>query len=141
MTDEPAASTPAEPLSDPEERLLRQVHPAMIQAGQVGSHAFLPSKEHAFPLSVDRSTLTSAEDAYARHTRTHPSGGVWAVTVGECAEAKLAAYPDPLPDNGAHALVDFRPLGTKARRRAAKMLKRAANERGAVFAVDRGRPE
>lgn len=121
-------------LVDPEEQLLRQVHPAFVQAGRAGSRAFNPMASHEYKLSMDRGSKTTAATAFARHTKSHASAGVWAVTVGECDQANIASYDDPLDENQAHAFVDFRPLESNSKRKkAATLLARHANDRGPLF--------
>ena len=66
-------------------------------------------------MSVARSSLTTAEQAFHLHTvlLSLPSEGTWAVSVAECGQHELRAFPDPLtspPDkvaDPAHAFVDF----------------------------------
>lgn len=125
-------------LNDPEENLLRQVHPQHIDRGVVGSVAFKPGKQDEGRLSVSRGALTTPEAAFSKHTTEKglKSVGVWAVTVGECGsidlEAKSAPVEDEVPDP-AHAIIDMSEVKGKQIRRKARTLARFANARGCLY--------
>ena len=107
---------PEHRLTDEAETLLRQVHQAFVVEGRVASAAFRPSSQDEGELSVDRGALTSAADALARYVAAGGKAvGTWGVTLAECRSAGVDGYADPLPANDAHALVDFRPTGSKSR--------------------------
>jgi hypothetical protein len=159
MTDKPEGDAgeldspdPTRQLTDQEERLFRHVNPGWVDKGRVGSIAFRPMPKDRGLLSVDRSSLTTPEAAYRLYTESLglASTGVWAVTVAEVARAgegehvSLLAYGDPITEpveNGAHAVVNFRPLGTNAAKRVASLLARNANDRGSVFEPGKRGPE
>lgn len=97
-------------LEDQDELLHRQVHPHMwkVVEGRPSSSAFRPSKKDDGQLSVARGSKVSAEEAYRRYVaRGLSSSGVWS-TVAEVTAVGLVAYDDPLPDDDAHAFIDFR---------------------------------
>ncbi len=74
------------PLSDPDELLHRQVHPAFIRNGRVGSQAFKPTPKDEGKLSVSRGAIASAQQAFLLYTEELklPSAGAWSVSVAEC---------------------------------------------------------
>jgi hypothetical protein len=130
-----------EPLSDPQEILFRQVHPSFLRDGRPSSQAFRPTKKDGGELSVARGCFTTAQDAYEHHTEKLglQSAGTWGVLVGECLEADLKTFGDPIgadraavPD-AAHAFIDFRNLsGSQVEARGAKLV-RHANQRGSLY--------
>lgn len=128
--------TPA-PLSDAAEVLFRQIHPDLFDGDQPASSAFLPSPGDQDQLSTDRSSLTTAKDAYELYVgNSRKSVGTFGVTVGEFGEQGLSCFADPVCSGGtitanpAHARVDFGSLGTNQQRKVAKRLKKAAVSRG-----------
>jgi hypothetical protein len=119
------------------EVLFRQIHPSFIQDGVPSSQAFLPSAKDMDRLSVDRSSLTTAEAAHALYTAAgHASAAVYGLTVEEFGAEAIHCYADPLPGsapvapNQAHALADYSPYGVNQRKPKAKRLKQRAVERG-----------
>lgn len=119
------------PLSDPDEQLLRQVHPSWIQAGRPTSQLFRPTAKDEGLLSVSRGSKTTAAAAFELHTRVKglQSVGVWGIHVAHCADAKLAVLEDPLTEpfaDPAHAVIDFRGLGEKDVRAKSQLLKAVA---------------
>jgi hypothetical protein len=126
-------------LTDTTEMLYRQVHPSWVRDGRPSSQAFTPTKKDADNLSVDRSTLISAEDAFTLHVqgRRLESAGTWAVTVEECENLTLGCFSSPttsppdIVDDPAHANIDFSGLPSRGRKEAAGALL-------AKFAVTRG---
>lgn len=131
---------PEQHLTDDDEIMLRQVHPQWYQGGDLASRLFLPGSRDEGRLSVDRSALTSAEDA---HVNFVSNGGnsvaVCGVTVAEFGEEKLPVFPDPLPatattrPNDAHALVDFRSTEQRALKTLGKRLQNKALKRGLLY--------
>jgi hypothetical protein len=126
-------------LDDGDELLFRQVHPSFVRDGRPSSQAFRPTPKDEGRLSVARSSLTTASEAFELYAKGRglPSVGTWAVTVGECNEQGLKAFADPLtappekiPDP-AHAIIDFTPHS--------KSQAEARGMRLARKAVDRGR--
>jgi hypothetical protein len=111
--------------------LLRQIHPAFVQADQATSQAFRPTPKDGGKLSVYDGDKIAAAKAWAHYTGTLglASAGVMGLFVQECAQANLSATPDPVPFPE-HCVIDFRDLSNKAADNAAKLLKRAANARG-----------
>jgi hypothetical protein len=111
--------------------LLRQIHPAFVQADQATSQAFRPTPKDDGRLSVYDGDKIAAEKAWAHYTGTLglESAGVMGLLVEECAEANVNPEVDavPFPE---HCIIDFGHLSNKAADNAAKVLKRAANARG-----------
>ncbi|MBK7581089.1 MAG: hypothetical protein IPI67_12855 [Myxococcales bacterium] len=129
-------------LDDAAELLFRQVNPGFIRDGRVGSQAFRPTPKDHRKLSVARSALTTAEDAFQLHTecKKFRSAGTWAVTVGECSSLGLPALADPLSEqpcpDPAHAVVDFATLTNSKVEAHGARLARFANERGRLHPPD-----
>lgn len=115
-------------LIDPDEQLLRQVHPSWIQAGKPTSQAFRPTAKDAGLLSASRGAKTTAAAAFELHTRAKGchSVGVWSVFVAHCSEVGLHAHEDPLQEpvpDPAHVVIDFRGLSDKDMRAKSQLLK------------------
>lgn len=139
MTDQPLRWPSLEDgereLTDTDELLHRQVHPAFILDSQPGVAAFSPTREHGYRLSTARGQRVTAEQAYQLHgVADRQSAGTWSVAVGDVHGAALRGLDDSArPDMPAHhASVDFRAHGKAARRVAAEALRTAAVERGAT---------
>ena len=129
-------------LSNAEELLFRQIHPSGLNAGCPCSSCFMPSKSDNGQLSVDRSSITTAEGAHERYTRAgRRSAAVFGLSVAEFLACGIPCFEDPthdhptLPDNPAHALADFSAHGLSSRKMVAKELKRLAITRGRLFGV------
>lgn len=121
--------------------LYRQVHPKLFKNGEPTSVNFRPTERDAGKLSVDRSSIVAAEQAFVHYVERcgRESVGVWGVTVDEVRDCGRSAIADPIPEdnpegepaNPAHAFVDFRDLTRRPECEAvAKILKRAAIARG-----------
>lgn len=130
-------------LSNADEVLFRQIHPSGLNAGCPCSACFLPSKVDNALLSVDRSALTSAEEAHARFTRQgRQSAAVFGLSVAEFLSCGVPCFEDPvrdhpsLPGNPAHAVGDFSAQSQSSRRVTAKQLKRLAVSRGQLLRVE-----
>jgi hypothetical protein len=119
-------------LTNHDEELFRQVAPKDYRVGNVvTSVTFRPLPKDEGYLSVDRSSLTTAENSFLQFVNgIGNSVGVLAVTVGECANEQLNSYEDPLPNNGWHALVDFNGLTRGQQETKAKLLRDIAEKRG-----------
>jgi hypothetical protein len=137
-------------LTDPLELLFRQCCPGWFKvAGRLCGLAFRAKREEKYQVSVDRSSLTTAQDAFLLHAKGKQpvSVGTWAVTVAECkgcmgAAEKLRCHPDPRPSsqdeiaNPAHSYIDFSDLpSNKQKERAGSELARYASDRGCLFAA------
>lgn len=126
-------------IRDRSELLLRQVHPNWVQDGRPTSQAFRPTNTDHGLLSVSRASMVSPEEAFKRHTqRGLQSYGVWAVTVGECNQDDCCAFPDPVPDDDAHAVIDFRHHGNNKCRAVSQRLVSFACERGPRYVAKTG---
>lgn len=127
--------SPERRLTVPEELLFRQISPAFLKvADQISSQVFRPTSKDSGLLSVDRSSKCTAQDAHERFASLGlRSLGVLGVTVGECAQESLAAFDDPLPDNTAHAVIDFSGLTRGQSETKAKKLLFLAEQRGFCY--------
>ena len=127
------------PLDAPAEILFRHVHPNLFDGDEPASSAFVPNESDRGQLSVDRSSLTTAQESYELYIGNGLlSAGVYGVTVGEFGAHGLSCRPDPLDAeegrkaNPAHALVDYSLLGTNQRKKVGKRLKATAVSRGVL---------
>lgn len=135
------ASHGIEALSDTNELLFRQVHPSFVRDGRPTGQAFRPTKKDDGRLSVARSSLTTAEQAFHLHTvsLSLPSDGTWAVSVSECGQHELKAYPDPVKSppeqvaDPAHAFIDFRGLSNSRIESKATQLRNDSLVRGRLW--------
>ena len=111
--------------------LFRQGHPSFVENGETTSQAFFPFPKDNGKLSVDDGDLTTAEEAFGLYTKVLnlESVGTWGVTCKEVASTGLPYDPDPLPDNPAHALIDFGDRNERECRKLARKLKALANAR------------
>ncbi|HPH64653.1 MAG TPA: hypothetical protein PLF40_02870 [Kofleriaceae bacterium] len=103
----------------------------------------MPSRHDDDCLSVDRSAITDATASYRFFTSATPTGlgrssaGVWALTVDEVEKVGLQAFSDPepasseMPENSAHAVIDFEGISGNQQKKIGGRLK--------VFATARGR--
>lgn len=118
----------------PQARLLRQIHPGFVQSGRVTSQAFHPTPKDENHLSVDNGDLIDAQQAYERFTRNPQcrSAGVLAVLRAECDAQGLPVVEDGLP-YPEHCSIDFSALSAGERKRKAKHLAHAAQQRGWLY--------
>ena len=132
----------SEQLSDEEGVLFRQVHPQLRdESGKPSSAVFCPTPKDDNQLSVDRSSLTSAKDAFDLFImRGFTSAAVFGVTVAEFNSEGLSCKADPLkaesPPNPAHALVDYSPYSGTQQKKKAKKIKSMALARGQLHPTD-----
>ncbi len=118
---------PGNKLNDEDEDIHRQVHPSFVQAGRPSSQAFRPTPKDEGLLSVDRGSLVTAEEAYISYQqRGHASVGVWTLRVADCSKNDLDVLEDPLPEDAAHAVVDFRQLSPTQAKVVSQLLKAAS---------------
>ena len=112
--------------------LLRQVNPSFVEGEGASSQAFFPFPKDEGKLSLDDGDLTTPEAAFEFYTKVRKLGsaGTWGVSCAEVASTGLPYGSDPLPDNPAHALIDFGDRDDKACRKLARKLKAFANARG-----------
>lgn len=130
----------AEQLANDDEVLFRQVHPTFMQDGQPSSQPFMPTDKDNNLLSVDRSSLTTAEASYLIFTGDgNQSIGVYGINVGEFKEHALPCVSDPIMAsenklaNPAHAYADYSQYGTNKQKTLAKRLKLRAIARGKLY--------
>jgi hypothetical protein len=121
--------------------LYRQVHPSLFKNGIPTSVNFRPKPIDEGKLSVDRSSMVTAEEAHRHFVEVVglESVGSWGISVAEVIGSGTTAWADPIAGgpgvaepaaNPAHAFIDFRGLDRPAFEKAAKLLKRAAVSRG-----------
>lgn len=95
-----------------EENLLRRVtiHPHHIhEDGKPTSLAFRPRPSDQGKLSVDRKGLTTFDKSIVEKTKYR----LFSINAGFAVQCGFTCTPDPIPDNGAHALIegDFKKKG------------------------------
>ena len=115
--------------------LYRQVHPHFVSDDKPTSQAFRPSTKDDKQLSVDDGDQTNPQDAYRHYTEDLGlrSTGVAAITKAECQQAGLKVRPDPLPNNPAHAVIDYSGLSRGEIDDVADKLKLSAVSRGWAY--------
>lgn len=115
------------------EKLLRNVRsPFVDHKGEVSSQAFEPGPSDEGLLSVDREDRTSPKKCFELFLSRGGanSTGVLAVTVSECTAVELASLENPLDDNPAHCVIDFRSHNRSQGKKRAKLLRTYAVARG-----------
>lgn len=125
-------------LTDIDEQLWRNVHPAYLDDGNMTSQAFKPTSKDDQRLSSARAERVTARIHHMEFTEALglESAGVWAVTVGEVLEVNLRAVwdersqnpPDPCPTG--HTYIDFRGQSGNKTTRLAQQLRNLAVARG-----------
>lgn len=122
------------------ELLLRQVHPNFIREFRITSQAFLPTEKDDKKLSVNRSSMISAQEAFDLHTNQKKlhSAGVWGVSVGEAISFDpLSIESDPIEapvQDKSHSLINFSKLPSESRIKAtAKQLTAKARDRDCLY--------
>ncbi len=130
----------AEKLSDQQELLFRQIHPALLDGDVPSSSAFKPRKVDESKLSVDRSSLTSAEASFLLfQSNGAKSVAVYALSVGEFEGERIPCFSAPVEvsatqiANPAHCLADFSEHNGSQQDRIAKRLKQKAIARGRQY--------
>lgn len=127
----------------PDDLLLRQVHPHHWNGSEPNSVAFMPTPKDDDLLSVDDARLTTAVNALNHFTSElgFKSAGTWAVSTAEVSAAgDLTWRSDPIVDatdaaksNPAHCVIDFTQLKSKGeRKRCAQKLALHASARGSL---------
>ncbi len=134
---------PPTPIEDDNELLLRQVHPNFIVEARITSQAFLPTEKDDKKLSVNRSSMISAQEAFDLHTKQKKlqSAGVWGISVGEVLSFdSLSIEYDPIKvpvEDNSHALINFSKLPSESRIKAtAKQLSAKARDRDCLYKVE-----
>lgn len=134
-----------DPMADQTELVFRQVPSGHIKCGRLTSQAFAPMPKDGRLLSVDRSSMVTAEQAFrAFVARGRSSEGSWAVTVGECSSYELPCFWNPRPkladgtreDNEAHSVIDYRTVSTDSQiKKKATCLGSIAQRRGCQYPI------
>lgn len=126
----------ADALENPDELLLRQVHPDQIKVdGDPSSSAFRPSRSDLGLLSTRREHI-GAERAYREWSKDHLSAGTWGMSVEEIETVKLRAFDDshePGQPEG-HASVDFQSQTNARQNKTGRILRDLSVERGCLHA-------
>lgn len=114
--------------------LLRQIHPAFIQNGEVSSQAFRPTAEHQFKLSVYNGDLIEAKPSWVHFTTigNNQSAGVQAITISECQAIELPAEASP-EVFAEHCHIDFGGFGSSKISQKSRLLRDRAVKRGWLF--------
>ncbi|SHN06344.1 hypothetical protein [Phytopseudomonas punonensis] len=127
-------------LSDEAEVLYRQIHPEYFTDGEPSSDRFKPYPRDNGMMSLDRSSLTSAQDSHALYVEQgRLSAAVFGLSVMEFKSESIECVASPIaqtpttPANPAHASADFTPHAAKNHKNIAKRLKRHAVARGCLF--------
>lgn len=123
-----------------DELLYRQIHPNWFEDGLPTSQGFRPTGKDDGKLSVDRSTVFTAEESFLLHhdDKGLATAGTWGLTVAEFAAEDVGCRPDPLersytePANPAHAVADFSLHGGGKCKLIGKRLRNVAVARGRV---------
>jgi hypothetical protein len=130
----------ADKLADQKEILFRQIHPHFFDNGEPSSNRFMPSEKDKNKLSVDRSSLTTAEQSHSLYVSSgYQSVAVFGLTVGEFTVEDISCWSDPILAtemslaNPAHSLADYSSHVPNKQKLIAKRLKRAAITRGCLF--------
>ncbi len=115
--------------------LFRQAHPNFVDGAQITSQVFMPFPKDEGLLSVYDGDQITAAASYEHYTQIleFESHSVWAVTKAEADADGVPAGPDPLDDSPAHSKIDFTGKSDKDCRKAAKRLKKKAQDRGCQF--------
>lgn len=128
------------PFEDNNELLLRQVHPNFIVESRITSQVFLPTEKDDKKLSVNRSSIISAQEAFDLHTNEKKlqSIGVWGISVGETSSFdSLLIECDPIEipvRDISHSLINFSKLPSESRIKAtAKQLTAKARDRDCLY--------
>lgn len=117
------------------ELMMRQCHPTLLHNGRPWSGIFTPTSADSGHLSADRGTLITAKAAYENYLAAKQlaaAGGTWAVTVGEFDAIGLPCYRDPIPNNNAHATIDFTCMAQSDWKSLGKRAFRHAFDRGCL---------
>ena len=127
-------------LKDDDEILFRQIHPKLLDEGDPDSSNFMPKPSDQNLLSVDRSSITTASDAYNLYIQGgKESAAVYGVSVVEFRNEDVSCFEDPLVAtatilaNPAHAVADYSKMGSSAQRKTAKKLKLRAIARNKLY--------
>ena len=124
-------------LTNGSEMLFRQIHPNFLVDGDPASNRFVPSENDKGYLSLDRSSLTSAQESHRLYTCSERlSAAVFGLRVDDFKTEGILCRSDPTeanpphPANPAHALADYTGLESSRLKNVAKRLKRLAIQHG-----------
>ena len=112
------------PLSVGDELLFRNARTQFVVDGHVSSQVFEPSSDDHGLLSMDRSTKATPRESFELFLKRPNtiSSGVLGVTADECIAQQVPALENPLSDNPAHVVADFRAHNrSQGKRRAGKL--------------------
>ncbi len=123
---------PGAALTDNAELLFRNVRKHFFQEGHVSAQVFEPSPVDKQLLSLDRASLSSPQEAFARFlaTKGASSSGILSVVVEECLLHTVPVLENALPENAAHVVADFRPHNRSQTKKRAGKLRDLAVTRG-----------
>lgn len=127
-------------LNDKLEVMYRHIRSTQLDGGLPQSSAFAPLPKDRNRLSLDRSSMTTARDAYKLFTENgYECARIYGLSIGEFLNENIVCFSDPLPAtatlraNPAHAIADFSPHSRTRQKIIAKRLKRMALARGCLF--------
>ena len=130
-------------LCNDDEVLFRQIHPIFFENGHLSSSPFVATMKDDGKLSVDRSAITTAKDAFVLYTGNgFKSCGVVGLAIGEFRAEDLLCLSDPidatdtLAANPAHAYADYAHYTSNQIKNKAKRLKQRAISRGVLYQAD-----
>jgi hypothetical protein len=124
-------------LTDDNEVLYRQIHPDLMDGDVPASSNFVPKRSDNNELSLDRSSITSADAAFTLYTGAgYLSVAVYGVAVGEFRAEKISCREDPIAltpstwANPAHAVADYSAHSPNQQKTIGKRIKQKAIARG-----------
>ncbi len=123
-------------IDDPNEVQFRQVNPSWMQDNAPSRQAFEPTRRDEGKLSLDRSALTTAQQAHENFTSLAlKSEAVFGVTPEECADEPhpIECHESPLDNNPCHSHADFNGLSRSERKTKSQELRRFAIARGKLY--------
>ena len=130
----------ADPLTNPDELLFRQIHPSCMHNGAPASDRFKPQPSDGGMMSVDRGSLTTPSASHALYIGNGlQSAAVYGVAVNEFSSENIECVEDPIAGtdtavkNPAHALADYTLHEEKKWKTISKRLWRNAVGRGQLY--------
>lgn len=121
-------------ISNAEELLHRNAHPAFVDNDRVSSQAFRRTDADEGQLSLQQNSKATPEVAFERYVATGlRSAGVWSVTITECGHLNLSAYDDPVEHDESHAVLDLTTYNVSQSRNLTDKLAAKARSRGCQF--------
>jgi hypothetical protein len=120
-------------IDDVDEVQFRQINPSWLEDDGPSRLAFLPTKKDDGKLSLDRSSTTTAKDAFEDFKALGlNSSGVYGLTPDEFSKqpSPVECHGSPLENNPHHSHADFSELSNGQRKAKSQELRRLAIARG-----------